>query len=367
MLNFVENKQNKKLLNIEFMRFVLVLCVVVYHLFTGWLPVVCPDVALFKHIHDITRESVRAVDFFFIISGFFLVYTFDKDLSVIDFIKKKIIRLWPVAVFSIVAWFVIFALGFISADKFGTYDNIFGLFLINNIGITTNIGINIQSWYISSLIFVLLFYFYLLKYFEKHTVNLIISIITLFCYSFIIHAQNGSLTGEIITYYNVFNVGIMRALSGCGLGYIIGLIVMQSDFSKNNKLSKFVACLVEIFCICFLLYNMLFNKLNYSNDMLYILIFSILFVIFIKKMGLVSNLVNNNLLAYLGKFSYSIYMVHRIVFAILSATLWKTLLVIENSEFVIFLSILISIFIGIIVYYAVELPFRKILKKLLFS
>ena len=45
-----------------------------------------------------TTFGYLAVDMFFIMSGFFLMYTFNNSLNVCDFIKKKIIRLWPMVV-----------------------------------------------------------------------------------------------------------------------------------------------------------------------------------------------------------------------------------------------------------------------------
>ena len=355
--------------NIEFLRFFFVISIVIYHLFTGWLPVYCSDIPLFHHINELTRDSVRAVDFFFIISGFFLVYTFKRDLPVIDFLKKKIIRLWPVAVFAVCAWFVIYLLGFITSEKFGTYDNIFGLFMINNIGITTSIGINIQSWYISSLILVLLFYFYMMKYLSRPVVNIIISAITLFCYSFIIHFQNGSLTGEINTYYYIFNIGIMRALAGCGLGYIIANSGICNNLStgKQNIVSRLAVGIIEIVVVSFLIYNMFFNKLSYTNDMIFVLAFMLLFIIFIKNCGMLSQIFNNKLSEILGKYTYSIFMTHRICFAVLSVTLWKTNLVITNSYLIILYSIIISCLFGIIIYYIIEKPCAIVLKKYLFS
>lgn len=359
------NKQ--KFLNIEFLRFIFAISIVVYHLFTGWLPEYCSNIQLFKTIHELTRDSVRAVDFFFIISGFFLVYTFKHDLSVIDFLKKKVIRLWPVAVFAICAWTIIYLLGFITAEKYGTINNIFGLFMINNIGITTDIGINIQSWYVSSLMLVLIFYFYIMKYLERPIVNIIISAITLFCYSFIVHAQNGSLTGEVTTYYNVFNIGIMRAFAGCGLGYLIASSGICNNYKTKYGIKVRIAFgLVELVLIVFLVYNMCLNKMKYTNDMIFILAFVLLFLIFIKNLGLLSNIFNNHFSEFLGKYTYSIFMTHRICFAILSVTLWKANIVTEHSFLTILYSVVLAILFGIIVYYSIEKPAAKYLKRILF-
>ena len=59
-------------------------------------------------------------------------------------------------------------------------------------------------------------------------------------------------------------------------------------------------------------------------------------------------------------------MSHRVVFAILSVTMWKiTNFVLLHNLIIIFSAILFSIIIGIILYYIIEIPGQKLLKNLL--
>ena len=70
----------------------------------------------------------KAVEFFFIISGFFLIYGFNKNLSTFDFIKKKIIRLSPLMLFFNIIYIIISL--FTKSIKYDTYNNILSLLFL---------------------------------------------------------------------------------------------------------------------------------------------------------------------------------------------------------------------------------------------
>ena len=72
--------QKAKLQNIEFLRIIFTTFVLCFH----FLPRI-----------DVWSEGRVGVEFFFILSGFFLVYTFDEKVKMIDFMKEKIARFLP--------------------------------------------------------------------------------------------------------------------------------------------------------------------------------------------------------------------------------------------------------------------------------
>ena len=87
----------ERFLNVDFLRFVFAVCIFVFHYYRPYR--LAGLGGEFKALINITSSGYVAVQYFFIIAGFFLVYTLNKNLSVIDFIKKKIIRLWPLIAF----------------------------------------------------------------------------------------------------------------------------------------------------------------------------------------------------------------------------------------------------------------------------
>ena len=84
--------QKTKIQNIEFLRIMFTTFVICFHFFSN-LKIWC--------------NGWLGVEFFFILSGFFLVYTFKSNLNVLSFIKQKISRFVPLLIFvSLVRYFV---------------------------------------------------------------------------------------------------------------------------------------------------------------------------------------------------------------------------------------------------------------------
>lgn len=89
--------------NINFIKLILVLVIVYYHIIAGKLSVLYPNVIQFtKMSNKILNTGSYAVVIFFIISGYFLSKSLNGEVipSFIDFVKKKIIRLFPVLMLS---------------------------------------------------------------------------------------------------------------------------------------------------------------------------------------------------------------------------------------------------------------------------
>ena len=75
---------DKKMQNVECLRFLFTLGICVHH---------------FLFASGLYSNGYLAVEFFFILSGFLLVYTFNARKTVTTFIKSKIIRFVPILFF----------------------------------------------------------------------------------------------------------------------------------------------------------------------------------------------------------------------------------------------------------------------------
>ena len=105
--------------NIDFLRFVFAVIIVTLHT----IGIACSNIKTFPLIHyirSIDKNMPVCVELFFIISGFFLIVTLKKDLSVIQFLKNKFIRLSPVIIFT-VCLFLITAIFKITKFYFNEY------------------------------------------------------------------------------------------------------------------------------------------------------------------------------------------------------------------------------------------------------
>ncbi|MBQ6516028.1 acyltransferase [bacterium] len=353
--------QKKYFYNVDTLRILFAIIIVYYHL--------CPKLAdlfngansiIYQNLVDISRDTYHIIACFFIISGFFLYQTFinKKELSWFDFLKSKIARLWPVLAFSIVITIIFFGINIFNA--------VINIMFLQCIGISFMYkGIN---WFISPLFWGLLFYFYILKVFSQKHANLIIAICTYFSFVGLINNFNGDFSRE--TFNCFFSGGMLIALANIGLGYFTGVFygkIKDSADVCTSKIKRIFDFLfintIEILCFGFLIYNFIFHKIDYQNKFIFVLVFTVMFLLFLKSKGILSALFNSKWISYCGRYAYSIFVMQQIGFNILKNTLWKIPTFVSNAPLCISVSIAVTIIIGIVTYYAVELPAGKYLKK----
>lgn len=357
----------KRLYNIEFFRFIFSLFIAYGHMMLFYLLPINSEAFKWCNIRQTWDAMLTIVDCFFLITGFFMFNTVSnkKEITTLQFAKGKIIRLWSVYFFSIIVFFV---LSKSKVCSFNLYDDILNLLFLQCSGHKLSLGDSGYSWYISSLFWVSLFYFYILRNFPKKNARLVIAVFTFFSYILLIHQFNGGVGAHISPpILGLFIPGILRALGGIGLGYFIGEIfenlknVQSSQLKMNVRI--FISVL-ELLIILFLIYNYLIKRV-YNNALLYILAFGLLLLLLALQWGKYSQLLNRKCFDYLGRYSYSIYIMHQPVFLTLKKYLWNKQFVIANPITSVFLGMFACLVVGMLTYHLIELPGGKILKRLL--
>ena len=357
----------EKLKNIEFLRVFLICSVVFLHMFIDRQWCLCtlfPDISIYQTLKAAIGHSNNCVEGFFIVAGFLLIYTFKPNISIKNFILKKYIRLSPVILFSMVLCFIGFLLG---TMKFDWVSNILTVLLVNQFGIKIVCGQNPILWYTSVLFAGLLLYFCIIKYLPLKLRNILIFTLIISSYTILELLQHGSFANPLKNYHHVLNVGFLRALGGIGLGCIIGGIynyyLSKIDKIKENIISKIFFSVSEILLLVFIFWWCLVIHKG-LNNIYFVLSFSVLLLLFIIKRGYISQFLNKNVWAFLGKFQYSIYVIHYVIIRIFGLALWN-----KNPDFVlshpilpIVIMILTILFAGVITYYMIELPCANFLK-----
>lgn len=315
-----------------------------------------------------TSNNYIAVQYFFIIAGFFLVYTFDKKLLVINFIKKKIIRLWPLIAFVFCLYLIAYYLGVIK--HFDLYGNILSLLFLVNSGISLNKSNIGHDWFISVLFFISIFYFYIYKHFDKKKSSFFISILVLLGYTFFVHATNGSVSGDIKTINNIINLGMLNGLTGMGLGYIIHefyLYLKEQPYTKSIK-SIFTYTILEGLLLGFVIYESGFHKFHFNNKIVLVIAFSFLFITFLLKRGLISKFLDNKISTIIGNYSLSLYITHGFLWNIIHYYWLKSHqeICIAHPYFCILGCFITCLIFAILTYHLVEVPAGKFLKKKFF-
>ena len=304
-LHIEEDRMEKRYFkNIDFLRFVFAIIIVTLHM----IGIACSNISNVPFIHNLrsTSGNMRnCVELFFIISGFFLMITLKKDLPLIQFLKNKFIRLSPVIIFTVVLFLI--ALPF-RISKFYFMDNLFSIFFINGISIVKHtspfggLGNVHSSWYISVLVFVSLFYFYIIKNYGLKLFNLVIPIIIILG----LHVQSYHIK-------TVFSEGLIRGFVHIGIGILLGEFYLQYKDTFNRCITEKIKIWLFTFLECgvfgYLLYGLITKKSHLQMTDL-VFLFVILFILFIYRGGYLSRLLDNNLSVKLGSYAYSIYITH---------------------------------------------------------
>lgn len=362
----------QKIKNIEFLRTFLTIAIVFHHAFIYrmWtLPVLFPDIPLYQTLHRCFLHANNSVEGFFIIAGFLLILTFKPKTNPVEFIEKKLIRLSPPILFSI----LICGVGAIlHTMPFKVIPNITTVFLLNSAGICLAIGNNPVLWFTSALFVGLFLYFCIIKFSPKEFQLWIMSILVMVSYLIVELLQNGSFDHPLKNYYYVLNIGFLRSVGGIGLGCLIGeMFKNNSDKINNfvpNILQKNLITIIEILLTGFVLGWILCSHKG-INNLLFVAGFGLLLILFILNKGFLSQLLNKDIWVFLGKYTYSIYVVHYVIYRILGFSLWKyhTEFVISHPVIPVIVNISTAIFVGIFTYYFVETTCANYLKHVLLS
>ena len=356
-------------MNVDFLRFVGAVAIVFFHLTIlkgGLCYPFLKEISFYKYLQTNAVNASIWVDFFFIISGFFLFYTTDFRIKFVVFFKKKIIRLLPLIWFAIGLYMVLSWFGLLKYQK---YINVFTMLLLNNVGFTSkNTMGNIHPvWFVSAMFWVMMFYFYLKTLVSEKWFNFLNVLFVFWGYTYIINAN----LKVSQVYENFINTGMVRALAGIGTGYLIYLL--YTEFKKNcvyktSLLKTLSYTVAEGYLLIFAIQNTMFHKIHFNNRLIFIIAFIPLFWLFLIKRGYISRLLNNKISSILGSYSYAIFVMHIITQDLLRRNFWNL-----HKDFVIahpFLNLIagisIAILLGIAAHYLVEVPAGKFLKKKFF-
>ena len=359
----------QKIKNIEFLRTFLILGIIMLHscVSSAWsFSHIFKNVPLYQTLHDCFAHSNNGVEGFFIIAGFLLVITFKNTINFVDFVKKKYIRLSPPIAFAtilcILGWLL-------HTMHFKVIPNILTVMLLNHFGICWAIGANPVLWFTSALFSGLLFYFCIIKYIPKKYHLTLISILSVVGYLILEILQKGRFSDPYHNYHFMFNVGFLRAIGGIGFGCIIG-IIYKEHFEKIQKFiilkwQKVLITLLELIFLSFIVWWMICPHIR-INNLVYVIFFTLLLALFILNTGYISQFFDKDIWVLLGKYQYSIYVVHYPVGKILGFGVWK-----HNADFIhanplipILVTVLLSIIVGVFTYHCVEEPCAKYLKDL---
>ncbi len=315
-----------------------------------------------------------AVDFFFILSGFILAYTYypswsQKRFSYKNFIMKRLARIYPVH-FVMLACSVALLSYMGSSNTVNMEASAWNIRLIEHIFLVHAwwngvLSYNVPSWSISAEFFAYLLFPLYLRFLKLETpiLNIFLSLyVFLSCY-FLSQFIFGKPSIKLMAYG-----GIVRIIPEFALGVSAFLFFHRYRFQGRIRLCQCLCLLAIAFCLT-------------NPEWGYITV--VLFTLFIYlvaeryRQGGRSYL-DHAVLQYLGKISYSLYMVHYVVWSVgiyaflalsdVSYTLplgdQVHKMFSENVRYVAAsLYIVVSLLLSVVLYHFCETPMRRFLTK----
>lgn len=282
--------------SIEFYRFLFTIVICLHHstMFIGeqsWL-----------------KHGYICVEFFFILSGYFLYNSFSKEKahSTTKYVLKRVERLWPE--YAVAAILAILSRG-VFLNDFNLSKAINELLMVRNTGLFRLGGYNYPTWYIPVMFVCGIFIYGMLTVWNTQYKRIIAPFIILIGYTYIWGLETGI---ENWRYTAFFSIPMIRGMCGMSIGVLIGAFVDGESFSIINKFS---ATVIELVSLVFIVVGITTNMVD---DMVTIVAFSSLVLVTVKQSGCLSNLLSKmNIWNKLGKYTYSIYLNHAVIIYVL--------------------------------------------------
>ncbi len=178
---------NLELKNINFFRILFTLIIIYGHTIQLYIMPQYGNLPFFQNLVKHTSFNYGYIcEFFFIISGFFMYYTFSRNTTFKSFIVNKIARLWPVLIFCILIFYILYLFDISNFEKFG---NILAAFFITQSFVNVHANINV-SWYINVIFWTYILYFSLFKIIKPENRVSVVALYTFFAYTILFNKVN---------------------------------------------------------------------------------------------------------------------------------------------------------------------------------
>lgn len=288
---------------IDLLKFLFSVTVAVFH-FNGTV----------EYSNEIFNSAYIAVEFFFIVSGYFMAKSLSKiekrkNIDVLKesliFMKKKYLSIFPYHVYAyiltIALWIPYFDLS-VKKWLIKVFNSIPSFFLLKMFGFNISSWL-MSEWYLSSMLIVMFILAPIIIKYRKFFTYYIAPILSL---AFIAAVFKKCHTLNVFVLKdNVVWLGNIRAFAEISIGCIIYEVTEKGIF---DKLSRKVLLLAEFTCY-FITFLYIYKdyELSLEPSVFFILTLGVA-LSFDKKTSL--NFLDNKFVSFLGKFSLAVYLCH---------------------------------------------------------
>ena len=320
---------NHRIKSLDGLRGILCLLVVFHHYDAKYIP-------SYLYNNFLIRQADLLVDFFFIISGFVISNKYKKFDSIKDvgtFLKKRILRLYPLLLFSTILFFLF---EIFTRNLFGNFINkeinnysllksfIDTILLNNSTPLFGNSwGINRPTWSISAEFYAYMVFSCCILLVNPKLRNFMFGVFFITCGIIIFKIYS-------LGKYNNAEYGFIRCIYLFSIG-----IAIKNLSNCNYKAYKLLDLPVPVISIATLYFNKYFIESNITHALIELflmpLFFSIIIYMAVNKNSELNKLLCKSPLQWLGKHSYSIYLNHALILLAVPKFIFQVVKINNNS------------------------------------
>lgn len=333
-LSIKQSNNTKKvpsLQNVEFLRILFTLGVLVTHFFV---------------YYKIWNAGGQGVQFFFLLSGYLLALTYRPTRSIMSFISQRWCRFVPLVV----------AGGILCG---GGWKSLNGMLMMQNSGLTFGDVPNAPAWYIGVLFWCSLFYLVLLKTLQKRHMLLATAVIGFLTLSMTIHGPSYRLDLVMGFIPN----GMLRGLSCMAIGILLAHFCKRIPNEIVDRKRKWVYTLAEIGILYYVVVGCFDRDIWSKFWVIQILSHLFLLYLFIVKRGYITDMLEKPLFGKLSKYCLAIYLTHYMFCKTIKPLISDELQ--ENALLCLTTAMVGSCILGILAYHLVEIPCNRYLTRFL--
>ena len=338
--------------HIDLLRFIFAVIIVYYHILHANIMSYVTD-ERYTYLADKCNYASNIVVCFFIISGLFMYNSYIKrpEGSIFGYVCSRIVRLGAVLLTALVAEGILGEFNWQRIILNGMFLQCSGLSLEYK-------GI---LWYVSSFFFASIFMYGILSILKEKKGMFVIALLTYLSTVFLINYSNGGIGGRE-TIYNVLNLGVLRGVSGIGIGILLGFV--RNKFSSRaadeaGRLRRGIEYAVQgvveagalYFCGIYFL-----RSYRVSNHLILVIIFCVLLYSMISRGSVMGLVFNRKALGYLGRYAYAIYVMQQTGFYLLRKTIWQIPAFTDRVIPCLVISTVLVVLLGVATYHVVEKP-----------
>ncbi|MGM0569094.1 acyltransferase family protein [Marinobacter sp.] len=267
----------------------------------------------------IITNSYLFVDLFFVLSGFVMAYAYGdrirSGMGFGEYIALRLGRLYPLHLFTLLLWLPyvlikqhLYEIGFGGTNQFdenNLYTFTTNLFLVHGLGINDSLSWNHPSWSISTEFFAYVVFFLTAATIDRGRRLWLPLVLSVALYSLIfLVVQPDELQ---ITY----DFGLLRCLAAFYLGVFVFRV---RGIRTLDRLSRPVVTVLEVITFTAVIVTIARADNGYPMIVAAMISFALaVFVFATQGGGVISRVLDLGLIGKIGVWSFSIYMMHRLL------------------------------------------------------